>query len=937
MSAPPPGQTENLAELENLNEETLLNELGVRFKKDIIYTYVGEILVSMNPFKWIKGIYDQSVQNKYTNIGDRKSLPPHLFATADLCFQNMTNNSENQVVVISGESGAGKTEAAKLFVKHLIHDSVGVEFEGLEQKLIQVNPLLEAFGNAKTGMNNNSSRFGKFIDLRFNSSGAIKGAVMREYLLEKSRVVAQSENEQNFHVFYLFFSSLTPERKEKFELGDPSDYRYLMDNDEALDKIASGGFNDMNKELLECMGIVGFSPEQQDDLFSLLSGILHLGDVEFDGDDGARIVSEAGLLTKVCNQLSIDETALELALTRSVNIIRGEETERAYTVEQADDCRDAAAKALYGRAFSWIVEQCNKLLGPKEAKPLRTDKSVGILDIFGFEQFDHNSFEQLCINLANEQLQFFFNNHIFKMELDEYAKEGITGKNITYEDNQPLLDLLLQNKPLGLLAILDEEANFPRSTDSTMIQKFHGAFTQHKDYERPRGNEDIFTLSHYAGKVKYEGEGFLEKNRDTLAVDVIGAFRLSENALVAKLFGSDEEDKKSGRKKGPRKKLDRGLSKKNMRMSMKKARASLAKKKKVTVASFFKSSLAELMVQLNAAAPHFIRCIKPNVEKEADLYTNDLVTKQLRYTGMLETTRIRREGYASRPTFSDFIKRYQGIGYYWSASVTPNENACRKILEKSGITGYEIGKTKVFLRYWHADELNERLRPIYGAAVMIQKYGRGFTARSKYKKLLQEKREMEQKVDLFISGCERNVQGVRDVILALCDEDDVRPKDFFTKKDAPPLAERQYKKEAGGTERKKKMQRAASVKWFKEVEKKKGAGQTGAGFAEWFHGIITRKDAESLLRGQETGTFLVRVAESRFGYSLSLMFNGRCKHFMIDQDKSGAYVVVGNDRTFPSLNEVVAFHGRHPVTADGDLCLHSCSGKGDRHDLKELE
>lgn len=910
----------------------MLKELQTRSSQDQIYTYVGEILVSVNPYKWIDGLYSDMQAKKYCMVGSRGDLPPHVFAVADMAFTNMKTTGGNQVCVISGESGAGKTETAKLFVKQLIRVSSGCEIEGLHNKLVQVNPLLEAFGNAQTLMNDNSSRFGKFTEVVFTPEGCIRGATMKEYLLEKSRCVSQADGERNFHVFYLIFAADAAER-ERLQLGDPGDYRYINGNMDAVDDIKSQNTQEMRQELMECIDIVGFTDLQKEEMFNILSGILHMGEIVFENDEAAQIVSPKGLMDTVCKQLGIDELSVEMALTRSINIIRGEETERAYKPEQAEDCRDATTKALYSRLFSWIVVRCNELLGVRERERKRTDKSVGILDIFGFECFDENSFEQLCINLANEQLQFFFNDHIFRMELTEYAKEGIDGTQISYQDNQPLLDILLLSKPLGLIAILDEESNFPKASDTTMIEKFHAAFSNKKDYQRPRGNDDYFTLSHYAGEVRYEGYGFLEKNRDTLAVDVMGALRVSENSLVKLLFGGAEEKKAkrggAGAKAG-RGKMDRKQSKARMRQSIKHARASLAKKKKVTVASLFKSSLAELMIKLNSAQPHFVRTVKPNTTKEAGVFDEDMVAKQLKYCGMMETTRIRREGYPSRPVFSEFVRRYKVLAM--GRDVAANAAGCRSIMDNAKIQGYQIGKTKVFMRYYHVDQLGALIKPILMAAGHLQAMARGFNARSQVKRLIAEKREFERKVDGFVLTAERYCSNTYDVVAQLCDEDENRPKDFWN----TPFDRKKSKKM--NTAKKKKMQRAASVKWYKDVEKEKGSGIGESGdFAGWFHGVITRSDADALLNGHPPGTFLIRVAESRFGYSLSLTWSGRSKHFMVDVAKeTGQYQVIGNDRTFQSLNELVAHHSKHPVTNDGDLLSYPCPVEDKRKDLKEL-
>lgn len=957
MSAKKPGETENLTELENLNEETLLNELKVRYRSDTIYTYVGEILVAVNPFKRIGDLYNDAHSRTYSDLPDKSTKPPHIFATADNAFNAMKNGpagSSNQVCVISGESGAGKTESAKLFIKQIINLSkrmASAEVEddkskGLEEKIVQLNPLLEAFGNAQTLMNDNSSRFGKFIELRFNKNIQIEGALMYEYLLEKSRVVYQGEGERNFHVFYLFFAGLTGDGKTTYQMGDPMEHRYINSNEQAIAEIKEDRYREMYRELTDCMGIVGFEQQEVSDLFHLLSAVLHTGDVEFGGDDEAYIVSADDVLARVVNQLSVDGDNLKAALLSSTSVTRGESITRQYKPDQAEDARDAMAKALYGRAFSWIVKRVNLLLGPKSKKPNPGDKSIGILDIFGFECFDQNSFEQLLINLANEQLQFFFNNHIFAMELEEYAREGIDGSKISYQDNQPVLDMLL-SKPLGLLSICDEESLFPKGSDTSMCEKFGIHLGKCKDYEKPKGNEEVFTIAHYAGKVTYEAEGFLEKNRDTLAMDVIACLRLSECALVATLFGT-EEDTKAAKKGGRRRGGADG--KKDFKKSMRKTKKEMEKTKKTTVSAEFKKSLQELMEEMNAAHPHFIRCVKPNNNKVPDNYDDVLVTKQLRYTGMLETTRIRKEGYSQRPTFPDFLDRYKIIGFGFSQNPPANDTTCRKILQKSGVEDYQIGKTKVFLRYWHVDQLNQTLLPFPTAAIKIQKMVRGFLARRLLAKLKANAAREAKMVEDLCRKAEKGIEDMRLVMLAIIDEDNMRPADFWDPKKKEVITDpalKKFQKKNGSKPGKGKagLSRAASVRWFKEVEMQKGAGlkdsDAGAsgGFQEWFHGIISRKDAENLLADKEPGTFLVRVSESRFGYSLShcVIAGGRIKHYMIDQTPDGQYQVVGNRKLFPSLNELVQYHSEHHIVANDPVTLMApCGQEGEFDDTAEL-
>lgn len=948
------GMTDDLAEMEDLDQPALLAELQARFKRDVIYTYVGEILVSVNPFKMIDGLYSAEKMSQYRSVVDKGMLQPHVFATASMAYQDMIGNKSNQVCVISGESGAGKTEAAKRFVQQLVNVSQGAEYEGLEEKLLELNPVLEAFGNAKTKFNNNSSRFGKYTSIVFNSKGQVKGAEMIEYLLEKSRVTGQGEDEQNFHIFYLFFQGLKD--NADYQAGDIADHTYLMGNDEACDYAMAGpgggGFAVTHPELIKCFEVVGFTQDMQDDIFHTLSGIVSLGDIEFTGPGGdedgdAQLSAESkDPISVVCHQLGLDEHTLEEAFTvEHLKLPGGEEVERKLQVPKAEDVRDATAKVLYEKLFSWIVKTCNDQLTSSKVRPAGDDVRMGILDIFGFENFEHNSLEQMCINLTNEQLQWYFNEFIFAMEEKDYTAEGIDFSQIQYDKNEPLLDLIMytEGKAInGLFGVLDEQAWVPKATDTTLIMKFHEMGKSHKDYDRPKSNENKFTLVHYAGRVEYTADGldptsdaggFLYKNRDTLAVDVVGALRISENELVKLLFGGEKGGKGGGRGK----KRGKVEAKGRMRQSIKHARASIAKKAKKTLASGFKASLLSLKENLLSSQPHFIRTVKPNHEKTDGLFDarmeatdgeDGLVMRQLSYTGMLETIRIRKQGYPSRPKFKDFVYRYKVLGFPCRAQVAPTAESCRQILSRAGVDEYQVGKTKVFLKDKHAGELNAAMAPFSEAAAMLSKYCRGFAARAKYGELVAAKRAQDAEIASFCNKIERDGAGCRDVIESLCEEDAEKHPRVF---DAVPALPKKKSKKKGG-----RMNRAASVKWFKEEQADQVTEDDG-GFADWFHGIITRHDAEGLLKGQKSGTFLIRVAESRFGYSLSLMFNGRCKHFMIDQNDQDRYLVVGNDRTFPSLNEVVAFHSKHPVTDDGDTLTAACPVTGPRADLAELQ
>jgi len=941
-----PGQTHNLTDLENLTEEQLLLELTVRYKSDVIYTYVGDILCAVNPFKMIPGMYEEDKRRMYSSMSALSDQPPHIFASADNAFTSMVANlrgeKPNQVCVISGESGAGKTENAKLFLRHIIHLSnksggggAGAG-QGLETKIIDLNPLLEAFGNAQTLMNDNSSRFGKFTELRFDYEQHITGAIIREYLLEKSRVISQVDGERNFHIFYLFFAGIVD--KAKYGLDDPMEHRLINNNEEAIEDIELPQTKDMWIELTKCFDVVGFTELETTSFFHILAGVLHLGDVEMGGeDDDAYIVSADEVLRKVSEQFSIDMAAFQEALVAQTITTRGETVIRHYHQADAEDARDALAKAIYERLFTWIFKRVNELLGPKTKSSEYS--TISILDIFGFEVFEQNSLEQLLINLANEQLQAFFNSHIFEMELAEYAKEGIDANAIEFSDNTELLALLL-GKPIGLLALADEEAKVPQGTDRTMLDKIK-AHLKGKEITHPMGDRPEFSIAHYAGKVTYRVDGFLDKNRDTLAVDMVAVMRLSENSMIAELFGAEPQGKgKKGRKQ------DRDKGRKALRKSVKNVKREMDKANKQTVATMFKASLANLIAEMNTCTPHFVRCIKPNLDKAPNSFKLDLVTKQLRYTGMLETTRIRKEGYSHRPTFVDFINRYKVIAFGLNSSPPATAQNCQAILARSGCEGWQVGKTKVFLRYFHMGELAQTLLPYPNAAAQIQTAARCFIARELFRERLDAKKKQAEAMTSFFVQVTRGCATKFEELRVLGEEDGMRPPDFFErkKKEAKSIRDKTAKKmQVQGN--KKGITRHQSVKWFKEVEMKKGAGQTeGEGddldFALWFHGIISRKEAEKLLMTKEPGAFLVRVSESRFGYSLSHYVNegGRIKHYMIDVLPDGQYQVVGNKKLFGTLNELVSFHQRHKIVASDPVCLiEPCGQLAGHDDLEEIK
>ncbi|XP_070543651.1 myosin-IIIb-like isoform X2 [Ptychodera flava] len=875
-----------------------------------------------------------------------------------------------EYIQISGESGAGKTESTKLIIKQLVELCKGNN--QLEQQILQVNPLLEAFGNAQTLMNDNSSRFGKYIQLKFQG-GSLMGAKISEYLLEKSRVVYQNPGEENFHIFYYMFAGLSPEQQNKYRLKNASGYKYLCEGKASL-KTSFSKHQNYFAELLNAMDLVGFEEQEQTDMFQILSAVLSMGNLEFENNESdAAYLKDSGHLETVASLLGIEEQLINDVLTHSQTVTKGEVVRRNYTKEFAEDCRDAMTKALYGRVFGWIVNKINQLLAPSETVSPSESMEIGILDIFGFEHFEVNSFEQACINLANEQLQFFFNQHIFMLEQEEYETEGIDWTSIPFVNNQPLLDFFL-GRPIGLFALLDEESLFPQATDHTFVEKMNRNFMNNHFYVKSKdARSNIFSIDHYAARVEYSADGFLEKNRDTLPQGVMQLLQESKNCLLSQIFRGTIT--RTGTL-ALQMRTSRGFSKRKRNVQL----PTKAGQRKLTLGAQFKNSLNVLMEKMSACNPHFIRCIKPNTTKAANLFEDHFVLLQLRYCGMLETTRIRKQGYAIRQLFSDFVEKYKILAL--KSKLSSDKNGCVQILKATGLQNWQLGKTKVFLKYFHADELASKIEEMAQASLLLQKVVRGFLARRRFAKLKEDARRWRNIANNFLNNIEKLNHCSYEKQQVLIQKDQIIPQDFFkglgkgstpsvrpTTKELPkpPVPahatadvrnkdddQQKTKKEpeydeADDSEEdiledeflrtKKNMKygpegtRQASIRWFKETQSKKLSAE---GFAPWFHGIITRRDAEKLLWDKPIGCFLLRVSESRFGYSLSFRVKERCKHFMIDQTPSGKYVVVGEPKVHESLKALVTYHQKNPISPFGDLLTEPCGQKDGEVDYAEL-
>ncbi|KAG9458232.1 hypothetical protein H6P81_002740 [Aristolochia fimbriata] len=692
------GGVEDMTKLSYLNEPGVLYNLSRRYAHNEIYTYTGSILISVNPFTKLPHLYNIHMMEQYKGAGFGE-LSPHVFAVADASYRAMMNETRSQSILVSGESGAGKTETTKLIMQYLTYvgGRASLDDRTVEQQVLESNPLLEAFGNAKTVRNDNSSRFGKFVEIQFDKSGKISGAAIRTYLLERSRVVQITDPERNYHCFYQLCAS--GKDAEKYKLGHPTSFHYLnQSRTYELDGVSNAQEYIKTKR---AMDIVGISLDEQDAIFRILAAILHLGNVEFspgqEHDSSALKDQKSRFHLEVAANLLMCEANLLLTTlcTRSIQTLEG-------NIVKALDCvaafanRDALAKTIYARLFDWLVEKINRSVG--QDPDSRTQ--IGVLDIYGFECFKNNSFEQFCINFANEKLQQHFNEHVFKMEQEEYKKEKINWSYIEFIDNQDVLDLI-EKKPIGIIALLDEACMFPKSTHITFSSKLYQNLGTHSRLEKPKFSETDFILSHYAGKVAYQTNSFLEKNRDYVVLEHCSLLSSSKCSFVAHLFPSTQE-----------------FSRSNYKFS--------------SVASRFKQQLQALMETLNSTEPHYIRCVKPNSLNRPQQFENKSVLHQLRCGGVLEAVRISLAGYPTRRMFGDFVDRY-GLLAPEYATESDEKKLTQSIVEKLKLENFQLGKNKVFLRAGQIAVLDsKRAEVLDNAAKLIQSHLRTFIARKDF-------------------------------------------------------------------------------------------------------------------------------------------------------------------------------------------------------------
>ncbi|XP_072907834.1 unconventional myosin-VI isoform X3 [Hemitrygon akajei] len=691
-----------------LNEATLLNNIRVRYSKDKIYTYVANILIAVNPYYDIAKLYSSDSIQKYKgkSLG---TLPPHVYAIADKAYRDMKVHKLSQAIIVSGESGAGKTENTKFVLRYLT-ESYGTG-QDIDERIVEANPLLEAFGNAKTVRNNNSSRFGKFVEIHFNEKNAVVGGFVSHYLLEKSRICMQSKEERNYHIFYRLCAGAPEDIRQKFHLTSPDNFRYLnrgctkyfankesdkqiLQNRKSPECLKEGSMKDpllddhgdFNR-MCVAMKKIGLGDAEKLDLFRVVAGVLHLGNVDFEEagstSGGCVLKNKSGQSLGCCAELlGLDGDDLRVSLTTRVMLTtaggtKGTVIKVPLKVEQANNARDALAKAVYSHLFDHVVKRVNQCF------PFETSNFfIGVLDIAGFEYFEHNSFEQFCINYCNEKLQQFFNERILKEEQELYQKEGLGVNEVHYVDNQDCIDLI-EAKLVGILDILDEENRLPQTSDQHFTSAVH---QKHKDHFRltiPRKSkltvhrnirdDEGFIIRHFAGAVCYETTKFVEKNNDALHMSLESLVSESKDPFVRRLFEGTNNTKDTKQKAG--------------KLSF------------ISVGNKFKTQLNLLLEKLRSTGSSFIRCIKPNLKMTSHQFEGAQILSQLQCSGMVSVLDLMQGGFPSRAPFHELYNMYKKYMPEKLSRLDPRL-FCKALFKALGLNenDYKFGLTKVFFR-----------------------------------------------------------------------------------------------------------------------------------------------------------------------------------------------------------------------------------------------
>ncbi|XP_073806916.1 unconventional myosin-Ic isoform X1 [Danio rerio] len=705
--------------LENHNSEAaFIENLRRRYREGLIYTYIGSVLVSVNPYKELE-IYSKQNMERHRGVNFYE-ISPHIFALADNSYRALRTERRDQCILISGESGAGKTEASKKILQYYTHICpTRNNTHTIRERLLQSNPVLEAFGNAKTLRNDNSSRFGKYMDIQFDYKGAPIGGHILNYLLEKSRVAHQNHGERNFHIFYQLLEGGEDLLLKRLGLDktNPQHYHYLIKGN--CPRVSSISDKNGWKVVRNALTIIGFEDEEIQALMEIVASVLHLGNTQFGEDEeGETHITTEAQLQFLSQLLGVDGSVLKAALTHKKIVAKGEEMISPLSLEQALSARDSFAKAIYGRAFTWLVQKLNQSLAFKDEiyYSSKCSSVIGLLDIYGFEVFQHNSFEQFCINYCNEKLQQLFIELTLKSEQEEYEAEGVVWERVEYFNNKIICDLV-EEKHKGIIAILDEEClRRGDASDITFLEKLedtlggHAHFITHKmangKIRKAIGREE-FRLVHYAGEVNYNVNGFLDKNNDLLYRHLKEVLCQSTNHIVSQCFHADEL---------------------------------MDQRRPETAATQFKLSLAKLMDILMSKEPSYVRCIKPNDGKQPGRFDEVLVRHQVKYLGLMENLRVRRAGFAYRRSYEAFLERYKSLcpdtWPNWHGNLPEGVATLVKHLNYKP-EEFKLGRSKIFIRFPRTlfiteDALEAQKQTI---AVTLQKSWRGYRERANYHRI----------------------------------------------------------------------------------------------------------------------------------------------------------------------------------------------------------
>ncbi|XP_030052520.1 unconventional myosin-Ia isoform X2 [Microcaecilia unicolor] len=702
--------------LDPLSEDSMIKNLKTRFNEDEIYTYIGNVVISINPYKPLP-IYSPEKVKEYKNCNFYE-LKPHIYAIADEAYQSLRDRDRDQCILITGESGAGKTEASKLVMSYVAAVcGKGEEVNKVKEQLLQSNPVLEAFGNAKTIRNDNSSRFGKYMDIEFDFKGEPMGGVISNYLLEKSRVVKHVKGERNFHIFYQLLAGGSTELLKSLKLvQDCSKYDYLNKDPRSLE-----GMEDADKfqTVKNAMEIIGFSEAEVTSVLQIVAVVLKLGNIQLNNQFQANgtdscYVTETKVLQEICQLISLDADVLENAFCSRTLEAKKEKVVTGLNVSQGYYARDALAKNIYDRLFNWLIARINESI---RVTTILQKKVMGVLDIYGFEIFENNSFEQFVINYCNEKLQQVFIEMTLKEEQEEYVREGIKWTPVTYFNNATICNLIEDSRQ-GILSVLDDECLRPgQVSDATFLDKLNLAFADHKHYEKHINQTNIkqkaipnlsqcFSIQHYAGQVTYNTTGFVDKNNDLLFRDLSQAMWKAKHKMMSSLFPEGDPQK-------------------------------VSLKRPPTAGSQFKASISTLMKNLYAKNPSYIRCLKPNNSKTPSLFEDFLVQTQVLYLGLLENVRVRRAGYAYRQLYEPCLKRYKMLNKQtWPCWRGNAREGVEVLLSELNIPPEELayGRSKIFIRSPRTlFQLEDRRRQsMQDLATLIKKIYRGWKCRTHY-------------------------------------------------------------------------------------------------------------------------------------------------------------------------------------------------------------